>query len=111
MNRSERFDGPAGTGLRGMTIFKTTLLSLLVLSLPAWPRLARAQGFTVTTTSGLEAVRDTRAADWWLSGASLIDLDGDGDLDLFLSSHGSYGSLTAVNDGKGHFTLATGTFP
>ncbi|HVU51970.1 MAG TPA: VCBS repeat-containing protein, partial [Polyangia bacterium] len=84
---------------------------LLVAAAGAWPRAAAAQGFVVTTTSGLEAVRATRAPDWWLSGAGLIDLDGDGDLDLFLSSHGSYGSLTALNDGKGHFTLATGTFP
>jgi MYXO-CTERM domain-containing protein len=75
------------------------------------PRAARAQGFSISTTSGLEAVRSSRASDWWLSGAGLIDLDGDGDLDVFLSSHGSYGSLTAVNDGKGHFSLGTGTFP
>jgi hypothetical protein len=90
------------------------LAILLVLALPAAlapSRTAAAQGFVVSTTSGLDAVRATRAADWWLSGAGLIDLDGDGDLDLFLSSHGSYGSLTALNDGKGHFTLATGTFP
>src|SRR5215510_6796166 len=80
------------------------------LALVAAPGAARAQTFTVSTTSGLDTVRATRAADWWLSGAGLIDLDGDGDLDLFLSSHGSYGSLTALNDGKGHFTLATRTF-
>jgi MYXO-CTERM domain-containing protein len=77
----------------------------------AMPRAAGAQGFSISTTSGVDTVRDTRAADWWLSGAGLIDLDGDGDLDLFLSSHGSYGALTALNDGKGHFSLAAGTFP
>jgi len=89
------------------------LPALLAAAVAFWanPRAAGAQGFVVSTTSGLETVRAARAADWWLSGAGLIDLDGDGDLDLFLSSHGSYGSLTALNDGKGHFTLATGTFP
>jgi hypothetical protein len=88
-----------------------TSFGLVVAVLLARAPAVAAQGFTVSTTSGLDAVRATRAADWWLSGAGLIDLDGDGDLDLFLSSHGSYGSLTALNDGKGHFTLATGTFP
>jgi hypothetical protein len=87
------------------------LPALFAAGVALWARPASAQGFVVSTTSGLDTVRATRAADWWLSGAGLIDLDGDGDLDLFLSSHGSYGSLTALNDGKGHFTLATGTFP
>jgi FG-GAP-like repeat len=91
---------------RALVVFVLPMLAEL-----GGARAAAAQGFTISTTSGLEAVRATRAADWWLSGAGLIDLDGDGDLDLFLSSHGSYGSLTALNDGKGHFTLATGTFP
>jgi MYXO-CTERM domain-containing protein len=77
----------------------------------ALPRAAAAQAFSISTTSGVDTVRNSRASDWWMSGAGLIDLDGDGDLDLFLSSHGSYGSLTALNDGKGHFSLATGTFP
>jgi hypothetical protein len=87
------------------------ILWMVIVGFLTWPRRASAQGFTVSTSSGLEAVRDSRATDWWLSGAGLIDLDGDGDLDLFLSSHGSYGALAALNDGKGHFTLGAGTFP
>lgn len=75
------------------------------------PGVVRGQGFSIAAGSGLEAVVGSRAADWWLSGISFVDLDGDGDLDLFLSSHGSYGALAALNDGKGHFTVATGTIP
>jgi hypothetical protein len=85
--------------------------TMLVVGLLAWSRPAGAQGFTINTQTGLDAVRSSRPADWWLSGAALIDLDGDGDLDVYLSSHGSYGALAAVNDGKGHFTVATGTYP
>jgi hypothetical protein len=48
---------------------------------------------------------------WWLSGLHLVDLDADGDLDLFLSAHGKGDSLAAMNDGSGHFTKAAGTYP
>ena len=41
--------------------------------------------------------------DWWLSGVELMDLDGDGTLDLHLAGHGQMGAA-AWNDGKGHFT-------
>ena len=48
---------------------------------------------------------------WWLSGEHLTDLDGDNDLDLYLSNHGG-GSVVALNDGHGVFTRVTnGTFP
>ncbi len=48
---------------------------------------------------------------WWLSGLHLVDLDCDGDLDLFLSSHGGAPALAALNDGKGNFMAAPGTYP
>src|SRR5450432_3145814 len=120
-NENERSRAEAGTMRCVMPTTRTpkalvarlflVILWIVIIGFVARPGRAAAQGFTVTTSSGLEAVRNTRPADWWLSGAGLIDLDGDGDLDLFLSSHGSYGALTALNDGKGHFTLGAGTFP
>jgi hypothetical protein len=75
------------------------------------PRSAQAQTFHVVSDSGLDVVRAMHPTDWWLSGVTLVDLDGDGNLDLFLSSHGSYGALAALNDGHGHFTVATGSYP
>lgn len=48
---------------------------------------------------------------WWLSGVNLIDLDGDGNLDLFLSAHGTGAPLALLGDGKGHFTNAAGSYP
>jgi hypothetical protein len=73
---------------------------------------ALAQGFTnVTKESGLEALRAERAADWWVSGLHFVDLDGDGALDVFLSSHGSYGALAALGDGHGHFTRVADGYP
>jgi MYXO-CTERM domain-containing protein len=75
------------------------------------PAAAQAQTFSVSTSTGLEAIRNMRASNWWLSGVGLIDLDADGDLDVFLSSHGSFDSLPALNDGKGHFSVGSGTFP
>src|SRR5258706_5770741 len=34
---------------------------------------------------------------WWLSGLNLVDLDGDGRLDLFLAAHAGGGSLALLN--------------
>jgi hypothetical protein len=39
----------------------------------------------------------------WLSGMTLVDVDGDGTLDLLIGGHGYIGSA-GRNDGKGHFT-------
>jgi uncharacterized protein (TIGR03382 family) len=70
-----------------------------------------APTFTVVTSeSGVQALRDTKPADWWMSGLSFVDLDHDGDLDLFLSDHHDAG-LAALNDGHGNFTAASGTYP
>ena len=46
-----------------------------------------------------------------LSGLHLVDLDGDGKLDLFLSAHGTRGALAVLNDGTGRFKVAQGTYP
>src|SRR5262245_53646299 len=48
---------------------------------------------------------------WWLSGLNLVDLDGDGQLDLFLAAHGAGRSLALLNDGHGHFRQAEGSYP
>ena len=48
---------------------------------------------------------------WWLSGLNLVDLDGDGHLDLFLAAHGAGRSLALLNDGQGHFKEAVGSYP
>jgi hypothetical protein len=48
---------------------------------------------------------------WWLSGLNLVDLDGDGHLDLFLAAHGAGRALALLNDGHGHFSEAPGSYP
>ena len=79
----------------------------------AWP--AGQPRFTdVTEASGIaQLVAGHYAAHptWWLSGLHLVDLDSDGDLDLFLSAHGKGDSLALLNDGSGRFTRAAGSYP
>jgi hypothetical protein len=48
---------------------------------------------------------------WWLSGVNLVDLDGDGRLDLFLAAHGAGAPLALLGDGNGHFSKAAGSYP
>src|SRR5882724_4114778 len=58
----------------------------------------------VTTASGVGdaiALHYKRHPNWWLSGLNLVDLDGDGKLDLFFASHGAGVSLALLNDGQG----------
>jgi hypothetical protein len=83
-------------------------LALFPLGLAASLAAAAAEKpFTnVTEESGVAAVVKAHYANapkWWMSGIDLLDLDGDGDLDLHLGSHGGP-SAAAFNDGKGHFT-------
>jgi hypothetical protein len=74
-----------------------------------------AASFTdITADSGVARLLDDKyRADpkWWLSGVDLVDLDGDGTLDLFLGAHGGGKAVAALNDGKGHFTIAPGVYP
>jgi len=78
-------------------------------------RSAEKPSFTdITEISGISQLVNEHYVSnpkWWLSGLHLVDLDGDGDLDIFLSSHGKGRSLAALNDGFGRFTLAGGTYP
>ena len=66
---------------------------------------------TVTMQSGIQALRDGGPSSWWLSGITFVDLDHDGDLDVFLADHQGTLGLAALNDGKGNFTKASGTYP
>src|SRR5206468_1680830 len=68
----------------------------------------------ITKASGIgEAIERhyQRYTNWWLSGLNLVDLDGDGNLDLFLAAHGAGRSLALLGDGKGHFKEAPGAYP
>ena len=68
----------------------------------------------ITSACGIAGIVDRHYAvypDWWLSGLHLVDLDSDGDLDLFLSAHARGNALAALNDGHGRFTVANGTYP
>src|SRR4051794_40867437 len=50
-------------------------------------------------------------SNWWMSGLNLVDLDADGNLDLFFAAHGAGVSLALLNDGHGSFTPAPGIYP
>jgi hypothetical protein len=85
-------------------------LSLLAIVCPT----TAAPFSNITLQSG---VADTMArhyeahSKWWLSGVNLIDLDGDGNLDLFLAAHGAGAPLALLGDGKGQFSVAKGSYP
>ncbi len=76
---------------------------------------AEQPAFTdITEASGVASLVDDHYAahpQWWLSGLHLVDLDADGNLDLFLSSHGRGTALAALGDGAGRFVKAPGNYP
>lgn len=75
---------------------------------------AYAQFTDITNASGIATIINNRYAafpDWWLSGIHYLDLDSDGDLDIFLSSHGGGPALAAVNNGQAQFSVASGSYP
>jgi len=76
---------------------------------------AESRGFVdVTKESGVAEAVDRQYAKypkWWLSGLNLVDLDGDGKLDLFLAAHGTDSAMALINDGQGHFREAHGSYP
>ncbi|MHC4461628.1 MAG: FG-GAP repeat domain-containing protein [Planctomycetota bacterium] len=100
-----------------MYCLKQVLLLMLVLGFSIYriARSAEKPSFTdITETSGIaRLVNDHYVSNptWWLSGLHLVDLDGNGDLDLFLSAHGKGRTLAALNDGFGRFAPASGSFP
>src|SRR5262245_12950737 len=115
----------AQTTQRGSSMHRSILIALAVL--PALtglygrgdergqPPSPRGKGFTdITKETGvadLVAQHYGKNPKWWLSGLHLVDLDGDGKLDLFLSAHGGGSALAALNDGAGRFSLAPGNYP
>jgi hypothetical protein len=75
---------------------------------------ANSRFVDVTKSSGVGdamARHYERHPKWWLSGLNLVDLDGDGRLDLFFAAHGAGVSLALLNDGHGHFKEADGSYP
>ena len=103
-DRSGRKASPRGP-------MRPTSIALILVCAATSANAAAAPTFTVVTAdSGVQALRDSKPSDWWLSGLSFVDLDHDGDLDLYLSDHHGAG-LAAINDGKGHFTVAGGSYP
>jgi hypothetical protein len=100
--------------MRRAALIVCPLLAALGVGLLAQEKPPAAAFTDVTAASGVElAVADKYAADpkWWHSGLHLVDLDGDGHLDLFLSAHGGGRALALLNDGKGRFAPAPGDYP
>ncbi|HEY7427060.1 MAG TPA: sigma-70 family RNA polymerase sigma factor [Gemmataceae bacterium] len=83
-------------------------------NLPGAARPKAGQFRDITRRCGLEALlteKYARDPQWWLAGLHLVDLDGDGYLDFFMSDHRQSETIAALNDGEGHFQRAPGTYP
>lgn len=91
---------PVALVVSAASLFRTTSAGAEPAATP------ETKAFTdISKSSGLDAVIDAhyqREPKWWLSGTNLVDLDGDGHLDIFLGAHGQTGAV-ALNDGHGHF--------
>ncbi len=96
----------------GRVVMIFGLLAGIPLLLPAAESPPR---FTdVTEESGVAGAIERQYAqfsNWWLSGLNLVDLDGDGTLDLFLAAHGAGSAVALLNDGTGKFRAASGSWP
>jgi hypothetical protein len=104
------------TRLAPLTAFSGSCVLTVLMLMPGIAPAAEASGpFTdVTKDSGVSdamAAQYQKHPKWWLSGLNLVDLDGDGKLDLFLAAHGAGTALALLNDGHGHFKEAAGTYP
>src|SRR5436305_11712554 len=89
-------------------LFVTTVALLSPLALSADPPKPFVD---ITASSGVDELLDAAYAanpKWWLSGIDLVDLDGDGKLDLFLSAHTGGPAVAALNDGAGRFVQVHG---
>jgi VCBS repeat protein len=89
-------------------------LHVLAMALALDVSTASAQFTDITDGSGVTTIVDVHYAanpDWWLSGIHFVDLDDDGKLDLFLSSHGGGDALAALGEGSGGFVVAPGSYP
>src|SRR5215831_12977008 len=85
------------------------LLGVALFSLLAASRPPEKAFSDVTRESGIEEGVARHLRDFpkvWLSGLTLVDLDGDGALDLHIGSHAGpqNPAMTFHNDGKGKFT-------
>ena len=85
------------------------LLAVALCSLLAASRPPEKAFSDLTKESGIEEGVARHWRDFpkiWLSGMSLVDLDGDGTLDLHIGSHAGpkNPAMTFRNDGKGKFT-------
>src|SRR5437899_587494 len=91
------------------------IIAAAVLSIFAASGAETQPAFTdITVQSGIGEAIDQQYAkfpNWWLSGLNLIDLDGDGKLDLFLAAHGAGAAVALLNDGTGKFHEALGSWP
>ncbi len=106
--------------MRHIHAFRAVLLAAALAGAAATARpapapAAEAAGFAdITRESGVaQVLREKYEKDpkWWLSGLALVDLDGDGRLDLFLSAHGGGSAVALLGDGKGRFAPAAGEYP
>ncbi|MCX5675101.1 MAG: hypothetical protein NTX87_08840 [Planctomycetota bacterium] len=102
-------------GLVGVSVAAILAAASVFLAADGNATPAAAPAFTdITGPSGVGAVLDEKyrkEPKWWLSSLNLVDLDGDGRLDLFLGEHGGGAALALLGDGRGRFTPAQGEYP